>query len=189
MIKERIMQAYQFAKEKHTGQKRRLTGLEYFTHPKGVARLVESHGGTEDMIIAALLHDTIEDTGTSYEEIKEKFGVNVANLVREVTDTKEERGTMKKQEYVIHKMGKMSPQALTIKLCDILHNLTFLHDDVKTKDDRAFVKWYAKLKNNALETIARDKLNVEQQKLYDKIVVRARQLGDEFKSEKDIKKE
>ena len=82
-VKE-IEKAYLYAKEKHKGQYRR-TGEEYIVHPLFVAYILTSINADKDTIIAALLHDTIEDTDVSKSDIKEKFGDVVAKLVDGVT--------------------------------------------------------------------------------------------------------
>ena len=82
-IKE-IDAAYEYAKEKHKGQYRK-TGEPYIIHPIAVAHILTSIKADKDTIIAALLHDVVEDTETSKKEIEEKFGETVAKLVDGVT--------------------------------------------------------------------------------------------------------
>jgi (p)ppGpp synthase/HD superfamily hydrolase len=130
MIKNSIMQAYRFAEKAHKGQKRKYTDLPYFTHPKGVARIIEDMNGTEDMICAALLHDVVEDCGVTLEQIIVKFNPHVTNLVAELTSNKKEmKKFSSKGAYLADKMLKMSDEALTIKLADRLHNISFLNHD------------------------------------------------------------
>jgi len=81
---EVIKKAYEFAKERH-GEQRRKTGEPYVIHPLKVALILSDLGMDSQTIVAALLHDLIEDTETTYEEIKEEFGQVVADLVEGVT--------------------------------------------------------------------------------------------------------
>ena len=81
---EQIDNAYKYAKEKHKGQFRK-TGEPYIIHPLQVAYILTSIKADKETIIAALLHDTIEDTETSKKDIEEKFGEPVARLVDGVT--------------------------------------------------------------------------------------------------------
>ena len=81
---DRVRDAYTYAKEHHDGQFRK-DGSPYITHPLEVAHLVADLGLDADSIIAALLHDTIEDTDATHEEVAKRFGVTVANLVEGVT--------------------------------------------------------------------------------------------------------
>lgn len=142
MIKERIVKAYNFSQERHKGQMRKNSDLEYFTHPKYVARIVEEFTEDETLIISAFLHDLLEDTPTTEDEITEIFGADVASMVRELTNDSVERGSMKKKEYILYKMSNMSDSALTIKLADRFHNILFLEADSDGAEE--FLKYYYK---------------------------------------------
>ncbi|MDQ3180781.1 MAG: HD domain-containing protein, partial [Acidobacteriota bacterium] len=87
----KFIQAASFAAKKHSTQKRKGAGEEpYINHPLEVANLLANVGKVEDydILIAAILHDTIEDTQTTKEEITELFGTKVCKMVLEVTDDK-----------------------------------------------------------------------------------------------------
>eukprot|EP00761_Pharyngomonas_kirbyi_P014767 gb/GECH01014797.1/.p1 GENE.gb/GECH01014797.1/~~gb/GECH01014797.1/.p1 ORF type:complete len:123 (+),score=33.17 gb/GECH01014797.1/:1-369(+) len=84
-----ISKAISFATEKHQGQLRK-DGQDYIQHPLRVMKKVQKHTNDENMITAAVLHDTIEDTNTTYEEIKNEFNDTVAYLVESLTNDKEE---------------------------------------------------------------------------------------------------
>ena len=81
---EAIRRAYRYAGERHRGQMRH-SGDPYITHPLGVARIVAGLGLDVETVQAALLHDVVEDTGTSHEEVEAEFGPQVAALVDGVT--------------------------------------------------------------------------------------------------------
>src|SRR5574344_2697722 len=81
---ETVKTAYKFAQEKHEGQYRR-TGEEYINHPLACALILTTIFADCPTITSTLLHDTIEDTDTTKEEIEEKFGKEVATLVDSVT--------------------------------------------------------------------------------------------------------
>lgn len=117
--------AYYFAKCKHDEiyQVRKGTGVPYFVHPKGVALMVMKNGGNNDQIKAALLHDTLEDTHTSDEEIRVCFGEHVQSLVRELTNQRYKIEELGKEVYMSEKLMKLSNEALLVKLCDMLYNL------------------------------------------------------------------
>ena len=88
---QRILAAAKFASEKHAAQKRKGVAAEpYVNHLIEVAQLVASSSGELDvnMVMAAFLHDTIEDTGTTAEELEQVFGSDVTTLVLELTDDK-----------------------------------------------------------------------------------------------------
>lgn len=139
MIKERIHTAYEFAKAKHAGQKRKNSNLDYFTHPKYVARIIEQITSNEKLVSVALLHDVLEDTDTAYGELVDIFGEEIAGLVYELTNKSEERNGRKKKDYILDKMAKMSDEALLVKLADRLHNVLFLEKDGHDAD---FIIYY-----------------------------------------------
>lgn len=120
--------ALQYAQEKHKGQTRR-DGTAYINHPIRVANHVilakQSHK-FDDLVIASYLHDAIEDTDATYEEIKDLFGELVANLVQELTSDKNEVKRLGKTVYLKQKMVEMSSWALVIKLADRLDNVSDL---------------------------------------------------------------
>lgn len=83
---ELIHRAEDFARQAHGDQKRKFHGAPYWHHLQAVARTLMRYGATPDVIAAGWLHDVIEDTKTSYQELSQKFGFVIANLVIEVTD-------------------------------------------------------------------------------------------------------
>jgi GTP pyrophosphokinase len=82
----RLEEAFAFVADKHREQVRKGTGVPYLTHLMAVAACVGDHGGTEAQVIAALLHDVIEDQGVTAEEVAARFGEAVAAIVVACTD-------------------------------------------------------------------------------------------------------
>jgi (p)ppGpp synthase/HD superfamily hydrolase len=117
--------AYYFAKCKHDEiyQTRKGSGVPYFVHPKGVALIVMKNGGNNDQICASLLHDTLEDTHTSDEELRVCFGEHVQSLVRELTNQRYKIEEMGKESYMTEKLMKLSNEALLVNLADMLYNI------------------------------------------------------------------
>lgn len=116
---------YRFAKRRHddTGAIRKVSKQPYWVHPEGVAKIVMEHGGSDIEIKAAMAHDTMEDTGESYEDMVEKFGEKVASIVKEVTNDKDEIAKVGKEKYISEELCRLSPEALTVKLADMLYNM------------------------------------------------------------------
>lgn len=113
-----------FATEKHAGQKRNSYGVDYICHCVGVATNVRrSRCFDEEILAAALLHDTLEDTATTYEELVEKFGKKVADLVKELTNDDKRKKELGKVKYTEEKFEQMTDEAVFIKLCDMHDNL------------------------------------------------------------------
>ena len=123
-----ILRTARFAADKHRDQRRK--GVEaspYINHPIMVAEILTNIGGVTHLetIQAALLHDTIEDTGTTASELVEHFGDEVANLVMEVTDDKMLEKDERKRLQIEH-APHLSRRAKTIKLADKIANLSDL---------------------------------------------------------------
>ena len=78
--------AVSFAISGHKNQKRKYTGEPYVLHPIAVAKYLEQKGFEQEVVIAGLFHDLVEDTNVTLDQIKEKFGGRVAELVEMVTD-------------------------------------------------------------------------------------------------------
>lgn len=127
--------AYNFAKSKHdaTGITRRATGEPYFVHPEMVADLVAVYGGSDDQITAALLHDTVEDTDTTFEELEALYGVNVAEMVSELTNYRPEIERVGKEAYINQELCELSNDALLVKCADCVINYLD-HPTVAQKD-------------------------------------------------------
>ena len=124
MNSEKIKQAEAFARECHAGQVRKGAAEEPYTvHLEEVVELVRSYGGNEEEICAAWLHDTVEDCPpTSFEDLESRFGIEVANVVRELTDDKSLAKAERKRLQVVNASHK-SRSASLVKLCDKTSNL------------------------------------------------------------------
>ncbi|MEW5816874.1 MAG: HD domain-containing protein [Spirochaetota bacterium] len=121
-----IFKALQFAAEKHTGQRRKnIERSPYINHPIAVAFYLSTFGGINDhrILTAAILHDTLEDTDTTEEELEKNFGLEILNLVKEVTDDKKLSKELRKQLQIVHARG-ISAGAKNIKLADKISNIT-----------------------------------------------------------------
>lgn len=122
---QRIFAAAQFAAERHAAQKRKGAAQEpYINHLIEVAQLIAGSSDALDtnLVMAGLLHDTVEDTGTEPEEIERAFGADIASLVAEVTDDKSLPKEVRKALQVKNAPHK-SPRAQVIKLADKISNL------------------------------------------------------------------
>ena len=122
-----LTRAYHFAAQKHVDQRRKGEAAEpYVNHLAEVADLVaRATGGEVDIVVAAILHDTVEDTATTFEELRTEFGPQVAELVAEVTDDKSLPKETRKALQVEH-AAKASWGAQVIKLADKTSNLRTL---------------------------------------------------------------
>ncbi len=121
---EDVLRAAVFAAEKHRHQKRKGDETPYIKHPLGVAYSIIHEGGIDDpiVLISALLHDTIEDTDTTLEEIEREFGAEVRSVVAEVTDDRSLSKVARKRAQIEH-AKHISSRAKLVKLADKLYNL------------------------------------------------------------------
>lgn len=119
-------QARRFATQAHAaaGQRRKYTDEPYIVHPAAVAELVRSVTDDEEMIAAAWLHDTVEDTPSTLTDIERHFGARVAQLVDMLTDSAQPQAKNRAARKLAHfrHTADASPDAQTIKLADIIDN-------------------------------------------------------------------
>ena len=147
---ELVNKAYVVAKKQHEGQKRR-SGLDYITHPLAVATILAELGMSSETLAAALLHDTVEDTGYSIEKLEADFGTEVARLVDGVTKLdKVKYGEASAAETVRKMVVAMAKdiRVLLVKLADRLHNmrtLEFLPADKQEQKARETLEIFAPL--------------------------------------------
>ena len=147
-----VEKALQFASEAHgsIGQKRKYTGEDYIVHPIEVMEIVKSVPHTQEMLAAALLHDTVEDTPATFEDIEREFGHEVCILVQYLTDvSKPSDGNRRKRKEIERDHTKyISPSAKTIKLADLISNSKTI-----TEFDKHFAKVYMREKALLLEVL------------------------------------
>jgi guanosine-3',5'-bis(diphosphate) 3'-pyrophosphohydrolase len=120
-----LFYALAFAADKHRAQRRKdKEASPYINHPIALADVLANEGGVDDFVAlaAAVLHDTIEDTETSYEELRQRFGKEVADVVLEVTDDKSLPKAERKKRQEMH-APHLSRRAKLVKLADKICNL------------------------------------------------------------------
>lgn len=150
--KDLEQRALEFATRKHgeIDHRRKYTDEPYINHPIAVAEIVRTVPHTEEMIAAALLHDTVEDTKTTLQEIHDEFGLAVAQLVEMLTDvSRPEDGDRKTRKTLDRKhSARAAPDAKTIKLADLIHNSQSI-----VEHDKEFAKIYMAEKQLLLDVL------------------------------------
>ena len=146
-----FVKAVAFAADKHRNQRR--TDAEaspYINHPIALANVLANEGGVDDVTVlcAAVLHDTIEDTETTPEELQAFFGPKVASVVMEVTDDKSLEKSLRKQRQVEH-APHISTEAKLVKLADKISNLRDIiaspPADWSAERKQAYFEWAARV--------------------------------------------
>jgi len=142
-----LLEAIDFAALKHRHQRRKdADQMPYINHPIAVAKLLAVEGGIDDpeVLIAAVLHDVLEDTDTEPEEIEALFGPKVCELVLEVTDDKKLPKQRRKHLQIQH-AATSSEQAKLVKLADKICNLRDMTENPPTGWDidrkREYFDW------------------------------------------------
>jgi len=165
-----LLSALEFAAAKHRDQRRKGRGASpYINHPIEVARALAQIGGVTDaeILSAAILHDTVEDTQTSPAEIEEVFGARIRSLVEEVTDDKGLSQPERKRLQIVH-APTLSPGAKLIKLGDKLCNVhDVIHDPPPSWDPerrRAYLAWAREVVDQIRGT------NVELESTFDRLL-------------------
>lgn len=135
----RLGDALALAVQLHRDQSRKGTSIPYVSHLMAVAALVMEDGGDEDGVIAALLHDAVEDQGGSSTAalIRDQFGAHVADVVVECSDAAPEDGQEKspwydRKRHHLATLANMSSSALRVTAADKLHNVQSTLFDVRT---------------------------------------------------------
>ena len=152
-----IFEAIKFSAEKHKEQKRKDSiGTPYINHPLGVARnisFLNSISGQEktNIIIGALLHDTIEDTDTTFQEIEMRFSTRIAEIVQEVTNQKSLSSDESKL-FELEKAKTLSLEASLIRISDKIENIKDISNNQPTSwsaDKKLnYISWAKNLVNN-----------------------------------------
>ena len=158
-----LKKAEKFATEKHKKDVRK-SGEHYIVHPRAVAKLVKEYGGDLEQQAAAWLHDVIEDTGVTYQELVEEFNQTIADYVQFLTNP-ETFPPEGKSVYIAKKLNSRPDYpAVTVKLCDRLNNVS----DFATAGKK-FVEKYKKGTEELLANLEMNKFNNTQKQIIDKI--------------------
>jgi (p)ppGpp synthase/HD superfamily hydrolase len=138
MLTDRFQRALVFAAQRHNDQHRKGTKIPYISHLLATAGLVLETGGDEDQAIAGLLHDAIEDGKASYEEIADRFGARVADIVLACSEREGSDGAswrVRKEAYIAT-LRHHDPDAALVANADKLHNArSVLYDYRRLGDD------------------------------------------------------
>lgn len=146
----KLHKAIKFAIKTHEiyqKQKRKGKDVAYIVHPMTVALILSENKASEDLVLAGILHDTIEDSiekkRVSYDMLKERFGKKVADLVWSVTEKEKEASWRKRKEKALAEIKNFSQDSLFLKSADVVSNTSELVDDYYRNKDDVFVSFNA----------------------------------------------
>ena len=169
-----IQKAFEYAKEKHKNQKRKITGEPYINHIIDVANILKENGADEETITVGILHDTVEDTDATIQDIKEKFGSKIAKMI----DCESEKKSLPYRERKAEHMARVSKSSYNTKLVNCADKVSNLKSLIKcyniyneqiwqyfngSKED---IMWYYTLALKVLKDVSDKKMYEDFCKLY-----------------------
>lgn len=141
----RLKKAVHFAYEAHRGQNRKGTDIPYIVHPFAVAHILAKIGNTEDVVIAGLLHDTIEDSlperKVTKSTIANEFGAHVADIVESVTERDKSLPWEERKSEALQNVTHLSEDALLVKSADLISNISDILADYKEIGEKIFERF------------------------------------------------
>jgi (p)ppGpp synthase/HD superfamily hydrolase len=144
----RLQHAFRYSAQKHDGQTRKQTAVPYLSHLMAVASLVLEAGSDEDMAIAALLHDVVEDCGgmPRLREIRKQFGSRVAKIVEGCTDSfgEPKREWVERKKDYLREVKHADADTRLVSAADKLHNVRTILSDYREHGDAIWVRFSGK---------------------------------------------
>ncbi len=187
---ENVLKAYELAEKVHTNQKRK-SGEPFIVHPIEVASILYKIGGSEDMIIAALLHDVIEDSKTKEEKeaienkIYKEFGNDIFYLIQAVSKNTDltDRAVQQKEYFnQIEEALKMDASVFFLKIADLIHNLKTLASLSPEKQE----KWINELKNTYIPLMSDHfhQISLSYQNMYSNLMNELESVIEDYEQQK-----
>ncbi|NMH84193.1 HD domain-containing protein [Heyndrickxia coagulans] len=137
---EMVEKAIEFAAKAHEGQYRKASDLPYIVHPYAVAMMLLKEGCRKEVVAAALLHDTVEDTAVTNEEIKAEFGSDVARIVEACTEPPKNVRWEERKQHTIERLKTAEEEICMLICADKLHNLKTIHEELRKSGESV---WHA----------------------------------------------
>jgi (p)ppGpp synthase/HD superfamily hydrolase len=155
-----IEKALQVASKYHEGQYRKNTDIPYIIHPVAVGMMLLKNGYSEEIVAAGILHDTVEDTSITLEDIKREFGENIAKLVEGSSEPDKSLSWKERKEHTITFLKTASEDIRAVVCADKLHNIRSILRDYQLVGEEVWdrfnagkeqQKWYY---TNVVESLA-----------------------------------
>ena len=133
-----IDDAIDVAEEAHSGQFRKGSDIPYISHPRAVARILSDAGCSEEMVVAGILHDTVEDTSLTLDYIREKFGSGVAQIVQGCSEPDKSLPWEQRKQHTVEFLKTASLEVRAVTCADKLHNLLTIIADYELVGDNVW---------------------------------------------------
>lgn len=169
-----IEKALQIASMAHEGQYRKNTKIPYIAHPVAVGMILQKAGYREEMIAAGILHDTVEDTDLTMEDIEREFGKEIAMIVEGCSEPDKSLSWEERKEHTIEFLKTASEEIRVVACADKLHNVRSIREDVEQSGE---VVW------------SRFNRGIKQQEWYYKNVVESLGYATKFPILEELEKE
>jgi len=140
-MSQRIFQAIEFAAKAHTGQFRKGTKVPYIVHPLGVSKILIEAGCSEDVVVAGILHDTMEDSSTGIDDIRRDFGEEVARLVEGASEPDKSDTWENRKQHTIDILETAPMDAVYVSLADKLNNIRDIRAEYEKLGDDVFLRF------------------------------------------------
>jgi len=118
------------ATKAHDKQYRKKTKIPYIIHPYAVGMILMKHGCTDEVVAAGLLHDTVEDTDLTLEDIEREFGSIVAEIVKGCSEPDKKLSWEERKEHTLLELKTASVDIRLVACADKIHNVRSIHDDI-----------------------------------------------------------
>ena len=138
-----VEKALQVASISHEGQYRKNTSIPYITHPVAVGMMLLKNGYSEEIVVAGILHDTVEDTSLTLEEIKRDFGENIAKIVEGSSEPDKSLSWKERKEHTIDFLKTASEDIRAVVCTDKLHNIRSIIRDYEQVGEEVWSRFNA----------------------------------------------
>ncbi len=130
-----IEKAFQFALTKHEGQYRKGTNIPYITHPFAVSMILQHHNYSDNVVAAGLLHDILEDTDATEDDLLKLFNASVLELVKAASETDKSLSWEERKQATINELPLKTRNQLAVIVADKLHNVRSIQHDINQFGD------------------------------------------------------
>lgn len=155
----KIKEAIHFSSLAHKDQKRKVVGYPYISHPMAVLFIISHFINDEDVLVASILHDVVEDTDITLNDIEEKFGKKVRDIVDVLTDDKSIVDKKERKDKQLDRFKNTNHDVLLIKLADIIHNFCDIILVLKNHSREEYLNTFGGNIKNKIST-AEERINV-----------------------------
>lgn len=138
-----VEKALKIASKSHEGQYRKKTDIPYITHPVAVGMMLLKSGYSEEIVAAGILHDTVEDTPVTLDEIKREFGSNIAGIVEGSSEPDKSLSWKDRKEHTIEFLKTASEDVRAVVCADKLHNIRSIIRDYEQVGEEVWSRFNA----------------------------------------------